>query len=71
MTSTNVSTLPTLKIDLTDHPYIKDDVFEVTINFPQRINIIEMVAQYCEHQNITTCPIYPSQKPYPFEPCFP
>ena len=27
MIGTNISTLPTLKIDLSDHPFINDDIF--------------------------------------------
>ena len=35
MLVTNIFTLPTLKIDLLDHPFIKDDIFEGNVNFPQ------------------------------------
>ena len=34
MTGTNVSTLLTLRIHLLDQPFIKYDIFEVTVNFP-------------------------------------
>ena len=30
----NTSTFPTLKIDLSDHPFIIDDIFGVYVNFP-------------------------------------
>ena len=36
MIDTNISTLPTLKIDLSDHSFIKDDIFEANITFPPR-----------------------------------
>ena len=34
MLCTNTSTLPTLKIDLSDHPFIKYYIFEGNVNFP-------------------------------------
>ena len=34
MNDTNISTLPTLKTDLSDNPFIKYYIFEVNINFP-------------------------------------
>ena len=49
---TNTSTLTTLKIDLSDHPFIKYDIFEVNVNLPPRGTPIGIVTQYCEHQNI-------------------
>ena len=36
MLGTNTSTLPTLKIDLSDYPLIKYDIFEGIVNFPPR-----------------------------------
>ena len=33
---TNTSTLPTLKTDLSDHTFIKYDIFEVNVNFSPR-----------------------------------
>ena len=36
MTGTNVSTLPTLKIDPSEQLLFKYDVFEVTVTFPPR-----------------------------------
>ena len=45
MTGTNVSTLPILKIDLSDHPFIKHDIFEVTVTFSPRGSPIGIVAQ--------------------------
>ena len=49
----NISTLPTLKIDLSDHPFIKDNIFEVNVNFPPRGITIVIVTQNCEHHNIS------------------
>ena len=48
MTGTNIPTLPTLKIDLLDHPLIKYDIFEVNGGAPDGI-----IAQYCEHHNMS------------------
>ena len=31
---TNISTPPTLKIDLSDHPFIRYDIFEGNVSFP-------------------------------------
>ena len=53
MLGTNISTLPTLKIDLSYRPFIRDDIFEVHVNFPPRVNPTGIVAQYCEHHNMT------------------
>ena len=53
MIVTNTSTLLKLKFDLSDHPFIKDDIFEVGVNFPPRGNPIGIVAQYCEHHNMS------------------
>ena len=36
MLGTNISTLPKFRIYLSDHPFIKDDIFEVDINFLPR-----------------------------------
>ena len=36
MLGTNTSTLPTLRIDLSDNPLIKEDIFEVNVNLPPR-----------------------------------
>ena len=46
MLGTNISTLPTLKDDLSDYPFIKDDIFEVNFNFPPRFTPIVIVTQY-------------------------
>ena len=53
MLGTNTSTLPTLKVDLSDHTIIKDDIFEVNVNFPPRGTPIGIVTQYCEQHNIS------------------
>ena len=49
----NISTLPTLKIDLLNHIFIKDDIFGVNVNFPQSVPHIGIVIQYCEHHNMS------------------
>ena len=36
MLGTNTSTLPTLRIDFSDHPFIKHDIFEGDYYFPPR-----------------------------------
>ena len=36
ITGTIFFTLPTIKIDLSDHPFIKYDIFEVNVIFPPR-----------------------------------
>ena len=50
--STNISTLKTLKTDLSDNPFIKDDIFEVNVNFPPRDTPISIVKK-CEHHNMS------------------
>ena len=50
---TNISTLPTLKTDLSDHPFIKNDIFEVNVNLTPRGNPIGIVRKYCEHHNMS------------------
>ena len=52
MTGTIIYTLPTLKIDPSDHTFIKYDIFEVNVNFPPICNPIGIVAEYCEHHNM-------------------
>ena len=44
ISGTNNSTLPTFKIDNSDHPFIKDDIFEVTVNLSPRGTPIGTVA---------------------------
>ena len=56
MLGKNISTLPTLKIDLSDHPFIKDGIVEGSFNFPQRGTNIVIVKQNCEHHNISYIP---------------
>ena len=53
MTVTNINTLSTLKIDIFNHPLIKYNIFEVTVNFLPRGTPIVTISQYCEHQNIS------------------
>ena len=52
MLGTNNYTFTTLKIDFSDHPYIKCSIFEVNVNLPPRGTPIGIVAKYCEHQNM-------------------
>ena len=40
MLGTNIPTIWTLKTDLSDHPFIKDDIFEGSANFNPRGNPI-------------------------------
>ena len=53
MLGTNNSTFLTLKIDLSDHPFIKDDIFEANVNYPPRGTPIGIIAHYCEHHNVS------------------
>ena len=53
MLVTNISTLPALKIDLSDHPFIKDDIFDGNANFPPRGTTNVIATQYCEHHNMS------------------
>ena len=59
MTSANISTLPTLKIDLSDHLFIKDDIFEVNLVYHQEVLLL---ASLHSTVNITSCRISPSQQ---------
>ena len=52
MTGTNIFTLPTLKNYPSDHPFIKDDIFEGAFNFPPIGTPIGIVAQYCEYHSM-------------------
>ena len=49
----NTSTLPTLKIYPSDHPFIKDDIFEVDVNFPPIGTPTGIFDQYCEYHNMS------------------
>ena len=53
MLGTNISTFTTLKIDLSDHTFINDDIFEGNVNFPPIFTLIGIVTQYCEHHNMS------------------
>ena len=53
MTGINISTLPKIKIDISDHPFIKDDIFEVTVDFTPRGTPFGLVARYCEYHNMS------------------
>ena len=45
MTGTNIYTLPTLKVDLSDNPFVKYDIFEAIVNFLPRGTPIGIFAQ--------------------------
>ena len=64
MLGTNTSTLPKLKLYLSDHPFIKDYIFEVNFNFPPRGTPIGTIKQYCKHNNISY--IYQSENNSPW-----
>ena len=66
---TNTSTLPTLEIDLSDHHFIKYDIFEGHINLPPRCTHIGIVSQYCEHHNMSY--ISQSRSNIPWNHAFP
>ena len=42
-----LGTLTELKIDLSEHPFIKYDIFEVDVNLPPRGTPLGIAAQYC------------------------
>ena len=50
---TNTSTLPTLKSDLSYHPFIRYYIFEGNVIFPPRGTTIDIVTWYCEHHNVS------------------
>ena len=60
MTGANIFTLPTLKLNLSDYPFIKYDIFGVDVTVPPIDTHICIVAQYCEHHNMAY--IYQSTK---------
>ena len=41
-----------MQIDLSDHPFIKYDISDVTVIFPPRGTTMGIVSQYCEHHNM-------------------
>ena len=53
MLDANTSTLPTLKIYPSDHPFIKDDIVEVSLYLTPRGTPIGIVVQFCEHHNVS------------------
>ena len=53
ITGTNISTLPTFKKYLSDHPFVIYGIFGVTVNFPPRGNPIGIFEKYCEHHNMS------------------
>ena len=50
---TNNSNLPTLKIDLSNHPFVKYYTFEVNVNFSPGGTPIGILMQYFEHHNMS------------------
>ena len=42
---TNVYSLTTLNNDLSDHPFIEDNIFDAAVNIPPWVNPIVIVAQ--------------------------
>ena len=69
MLNINTSTLLTLKIDLSYHPFIKYDIFEVDVHFPPRVTPIGIVTQYYEYHNMSY--IYQSKNDSPCNHVFP
>ena len=53
MTGKNIYSLAMLNIDIPDHLFIKDDIFEAKVKFPQRGTPIAMVFQYCENHSMS------------------
>ena len=49
----DTSALSTMGIDLYEHPFIKEDIFEETFTFPPRGTPIGIIKYYCDHHNIT------------------
>ena len=52
MNVTNIYSLPTINVDISNHPFIKDDLFKATVNFPPGVTPIDIFSQYCERHNI-------------------
>ena len=53
MLGKNISTPPTLKIELSYHTLIKYDIFEGNITFPPRGTTIGIITQYCKNHNMS------------------
>ena len=53
MTGKNVPTLTTIINDLSDTPFIENDIFEVTVKFSPRGTLIGTIDEYFEHQNMS------------------
>ena len=69
LNGTDTTALPTIKIDPSDHPFIKYDIFEAAVTFPARFNPIDIITYYCEHHKITY--IYQSNNNSPHNRAFP
>ena len=65
MTGTHISMLTMIKIDISDNPFIKDDIFEATVFFSPRGTPVVMVFHYCENHNMSY--FLPVKKIYPME----
>ena len=53
MTIAYIYSFPILKIDTSDYLFIRDNIFLVYVNFAPTGNHIGIVAQYCEHHNMS------------------
>ena len=53
ITGTNIDAPPMLQIDLSDHPFIKDDIFEAIAIFSLRGTPIGIIFQHCDHHNMS------------------
>ena len=42
-----------IKIVLSDHPFIKYYIFEVSVHFSPRVTPLGIVTQYCKHHNMS------------------
>ena len=56
--------LSNIKINLSFHPFIKDDIFEVTVIFPPIVTYIGIVDQYCERHNMSYIPQSTNNSPW-------
>ena len=68
MTGTHISMLTMIKIDISDNPFIKDDIFEATVIFLPRGTPVGMVFHYCENHNMSY--FYQSKKYIPWNRAF-
>ena len=59
MVGINVPNLPKFEIYISDHPFIRDGIFEVTVIFNQEVLPLVLLLNTV---SIITCPISPSQQ---------